>query len=309
MTMDAIIKKLQVGKPDEVYVNLAGGLRATQYPAYFQALPQFSEKDFLTIAKTGIEPDGTKLWTKYWFIKPPVAGKTAYALDGYLYPAGYYFYSNATAQDVIERLITQFGIALCPGPDNKPDTYITDAKQCRAHAVTIGGKNIFDLMRAAYPDAKTDVNALSDALIISSFAIREINKLSDLPGVAAVYHNRYLHSIGLLTGDVGLTFGSDPSVEYARDTLTPPANGKWWADLKGPGSKIAPTNPYNTYNQPGMPPGPIANPDLTELEGGASPSKSPNLYFVSDKCGKILYATNQTDFNNKLVPAMSTGNC
>ena len=307
MTMNAIIQKLQIGKPEEVAVTIPEGLRATQYPTYFQALPGFNADDFLKIAKTGIEPDGTKLWQKYWFIRQP--GKNvAYALEGYLYPATYYFYNSDDATKVVEKLVTQFGEELCPGPANQPDAYITDAKQCRAHAVTINGKNIFDLMRAAYPDAKDDVTALSDALIIASFTAREINNLKDAPGVAAVYHNRYLHIIGKLNADTG-NLGSDPSVEYARDTDNPPTNGKWWADLHGDGNKIDPKSPYNTYTMPGLPPGPIANPFWPEITAGAAPINSPNLYFASDKCGAMHYATNNSDFVNKVEPAMNTGNC
>lgn len=314
MTMYAILSKFLSGAPDvaqatDIFVNPADGLRATQFPAYFTKLSKFSATEFLSIAKTGIEPDGTKLWTKYWYIMPPVAGKTAYALDGYLDPTAQNFFLDATATDVIEKLVRQFGIDLCPGPASNPAQYITSAKECRAHAITVGGKNIFDVMRAAYPDAKSDVVALNDTIIIASFTVREIRKSSDFAGVASVYHNRYLHSIGLLVGDVGLTFGSDPSVEYARDTLTPPANGKWWVDLNGDGHKIAASSPYNTYNQSGMPPGPIANVYIAEIKAAASPAKSPNLYFVSDKCGKIYYATNSYDFNNSLLPKMNTGSC
>lgn len=312
MTMGDIITKLE-GKPDksniaQVFVVLNDHMRATEYPAKFAKLPQFNAKEFLTIAKTGIEPDGTKLWQKYWYIKQPIAGKTAYALEGYLYPAGYYFYTNATAKDVIEKLITQFGEELCPGPSSNPAQYITDAKQCRAHAITVGGKNIFDAMRAAYPDAKTDTAALSDALIIASFAVEEIKKASDFAGVAAVYHNRYLNIETQGTADVGYLLGSDPSAEYARDTITPPANGHWWAPVAD-ASKVAVTNPYNTRTQAGMPPGPIANPFITDIKGAAAPIKSPYYYFVSDKCGKVYYATNAVDFNNNVKPKQDTGNC
>jgi UPF0755 protein len=310
LTMDQIIQKLQQGKPDEFFVNIPDGLRATQYPALFTNLPNFNADDFLKTAKTGIEPDGTKLWTKYWFIKQP-GSKTAYALEGYLYPAGYYFFHDATTTQVIEKLLTQFGEELCPGPTSKPGAYISDAKLCRANAVQVppvNGKNIFDLMRAAYPDAKDDVTALNDALIISSFAVREINKASDLAGVAAVYHNRYLNIETQGTADVGFKMGSDPSAEYARDTEKPPTNGKWWSEVAD-ANAVATTNPYNTRTQAGMPPGPIANPDWAEILGGAAPDKSPNYYFVSDKCGDMHYATNYHDFQTKVLPTMNTGNC
>ncbi len=307
MTMNAIIQKLQVGKPEEVAVVIPDGLRATQYPSYLQGLPNFNADQFLKIARTGIEADGTKLWTKYWFIKQP-SSQTAYALEGYLYPAGYYFYNSDDATKVVERLLTQFGTELCPGAGDQSG-YFTDAKLCRQDAVQVGGKNIFDLMRTAYPDASNDVAALNDALIVSSFAVREIRHISDLVGVASVYHNRYLHIIGKMNSDTGLNMGSDPSVEYARDTQNPPTDGKWWAVLSGDGNKIAANNPYNTYTQTGMPPGPIANPDWTEVADGAAPQASPNFYFASDKCGNIYYATNSSDFNNIVVPKMNTGNC
>ncbi len=307
MTMNAIIQKLQVGKPDEQLVVIPDGLRATQYPGYFQGLANFKADDFLKTAQTGIEPDGTKLWTKYWFIKQP-SSKTAYALEGYLYPSGYYFYSSDDTKAVIEKLLNQFGEELCPGPSSQPDAYLNDAAKCRANATPVNGKNIFDLMRAAYPDAKNDVTALNDALVISSFAVREIKDPKDLAGVAAVYHNRYLTIIGKASGDTGLLMGSDPSVEYARDTEKAPADGKWWAILTN-GNKVATTNPYNTYTQPGMPPGPIANPDWTEIEGGAAPQSSKYFYFASDKCNVMHYATTLSDFNANVVPKMDTGNC
>ncbi len=307
MSMEKIIQTLQTGKPDEFFVRIPEGLRATQYPALFQSLPNFDATAFLKTAQTGVEPDGTKLWTKYWFVKQP-GSNTAYALEGYLYPAGYYFFHDATTTQVVEKLLTQFAEELCPGPANQPDAYIGDAKQCRANALQVNGKNIFDLMRAAYPDAKDDVTALNDALIIASLTAREIANVDDAPGVAAVYHNRYLHSIGKLSSDTGLSFGSDPSVEYARDTDKAPADGKWWADLNGDGNKISPKSPYNTYTQDGMPPGPIANPYLPEIQAGAAPQSSPNFYFVSNKCGKILYAKTSSEFAT-IEAQMNSGNC
>ncbi len=307
MTMDGIIKKLQVGKPDEITVFLPDGLRATQYPKYFTGLSAFSAADFLKTAKTGIEPDGTKLWTKYWYIPQP-GQNVAYALEGYLYPEGYNFFASATTTDVIEKMVQQFGMELCPGPASNPAAYITDAKQCHANAAQVNGKNIFDVMKAAYPDAKDDVQALNETLIISSFAVREIRDPKDFAGVAAVYHNRYLNIVNQGSADTGYKLGSDPSVEYARDTETPPT-GKWWADLGKDANLVSPNNPYNTYTQAGMPPGPIANPDFTEVEGGAAPPNSPNFYFVSDTCGHMHYWTNYNDFNAQELAAMKSGNC
>jgi UPF0755 protein len=310
MSMDQIIAQLQQATPDEIAITIPDGYRATQYPQFFTQLNKFDANQFLTIVKTGIEPDGTKLWQKYWYVEQP-SPKVFDALEGYLYPAGYYFYPNATATDVIEKLLDQFGMELCPGPTSTPKAYIYDSKLCRQNAQTINGKNIFDLMRAAYPDTKTDTDALHDALIISSLAAREIKAYKDVPGVAAVYHNRYLHNLdqNKYPSDTGLTFGSDPSVEYARDNEHPPTDGgKWWAALNDSGNNIAKTNPYNLYTQPGMPPGPIANPYWDEIKAGIAPANSPYWYFVSNKCGTILYAKDLAGFS-QIESQMNGGNC
>src|SRR5215831_4482996 len=89
MTMEQILRTLQTGgKADEVLAGVNEGLRVTEYASGFKDLPSFNADEFLQIAKTGIEPDGTKLWEKYWFVMPP-SKKVYYALEGYLYPDHY----------------------------------------------------------------------------------------------------------------------------------------------------------------------------------------------------------------------------
>lgn len=312
MSLDAIIAQLQRATPNQIAVTVPDGMRATQYPFFFQDLKNFDAKEFLTIAKTGVETDGTKLWQKYWYVQQP-SSKVAYALEGYLYPAGYYFYPNDDTKAVIEKMLDQFGVELCPGPDNQPTAYIYDAAQCRQHAATINGQNIFDLTRAAYPDTKSDVAAIHDMLVISSITAREIKNYSDAPGIAAVYHNRYLAIIGKVTSDTGLLMGADPTVQYARDNDKPPPDGgKWWAPLDNSGNAISPNNPYNTYVQPGLPPGPIANPffgDFGEMKAAIAPAKSPYFYFVADKCGKTYYAKTSADFDVVKAQANKVTTC
>lgn len=298
MTMNQIIASLQAATPDEIAVTIPDGMRATQYPDFIQGLSKFDANQFLTIAKTGVEPDGTKLWQKYWYIPQP-GSKVAYALEGYLYPAGYDFFPDATTTTVVEKMLDQFGYELCPGPNSAPKQYIYDAKQCHAHAATINGANIFDLMHKAYPYAKSDTEALSDALIIASLAKREIKYPKDVIGVAAVYHNRYLHALdpNRYPADVGATFGSDPSVEYARDTDNPPKDGHWWKGLVNvSGNDVSPNNPYNLYTHPGAPPGPIANPYWDQMAAAIAPASSSYWYMFSDNCGKMYFAKDAAGF-------------
>lgn len=317
MTMDAIILKLQQGKPEEQLAAVPDALRVTQYPKYFATLPNFNQQNFLQIAKTGKLLDGTPLWQKYWFVEQPQKN-AVYALEGYLYPDTYYFNASDNEIVVIERMLTEFAEKLCPGPASQPAAYVMNAAQCKANAVKVNGVNIFTAMEQAY-FTTNDTQALYDALTVASMTTREIRSYNDASGVASVYHNRYLEYKQKLpdgvSGDTAGYMGADPTVQYARDTLNPPPpNGKWWSPLNGQASQIDCSNPYNTESScnKGLPPGPIAAPVITVLTAAAAPKdpKSwPNFYFVSDKCSQIHYWANAADFNAQEAAAQNAGNC
>src|SRR6185312_9129658 len=103
---------------------------------------------------------------------------------------------------------------------------------------------------------------------------------------------RYMALLGKTNnvGQVG-NMGSDPTTQYARDSQTPPKDGKWWTPLTAAATTIAKTDPYNTYVTDTIPPGPIAAPLWAEIEAAANPGISKYFYFIQDCNGKTLYAT------------------
>ena len=82
---------------------------------------------------------------------------------------------------------------------------------------------------------------------------------------------------------------SDPTVQYALGL--DPENGSWW---KSPLSldDLQVVSSYNTYQIPGLPPGPIANPSLSALRAVAFPADTPYYYFraACDGSGKHSFA-------------------
>lgn len=54
-------------------------------------------------------------------------------------------------------------------------------------------------------------------------------------------------------------------------------------------------NPYNTYQHPGLPPGPIANPGRAALEAVLVPEKSRYLYFVSKNDGSHYFSATRAE--------------
>ena len=64
-------------------------------------------------------------------------------------------------------------------------------------------------------------------------------------------------------------------------------------------SELQIDSPYNTYVNPGLPPGPIGNPGLASIEAAAHPAEVPYLYYVvkPNTCGEHTFATTEAQFN------------
>jgi UPF0755 protein len=54
-------------------------------------------------------------------------------------------------------------------------------------------------------------------------------------------------------------------------------------------------SPYNTYTNPGLPPGPIASPSLESIEAALKPAKTNYLYYVLEADGKEHFFTDDYD--------------
>jgi UPF0755 protein len=311
MTMDQIIAKLQTALPDEQIVAVPPGLRVEQYSAYFTDLPSFNADNFKKIVKTGALPDGTKLSEKYWFVAPPQP-RAVNALEGYLYPDTYYFDKTANEVDVVERLLTTLGQHICPGPQNDPSAYLQDVAQCKEHAAKVGNSDIFAAMEKAY-NTKDDTLAFYKALTIASIVMREVKKLDEIPGVTNLYYTRYKAIQDLSKPNAGavVNMGADPTAQYALETQKPPADGKYWQQLKDAAANVATSSPYNT-NVPtnhSLPPGPISSAFWDYVAAAATPSTSKYFYFVSDNCGNTVYAVTLTEQNQNKVKYVDQKNC
>jgi UPF0755 protein len=55
-------------------------------------------------------------------------------------------------------------------------------------------------------------------------------------------------------------------------------------------SELESANPYNTYRNAGLPPGPIANPGKDSIAAVLNPAPTKALYFVADGTGGHVFA-------------------
>jgi uncharacterized YceG family protein len=111
-------------------------------------------------------------------------------------------------------------------------------------------------------------------VVMASIVEKETSVPEERPVVASVYYNRLAKRIAL---------DADPSIIYAELLA-----GKYEGALHHEDMSFS--SPYNTYRNPGLPPGPIANPGRSALEAAMHPSQTEYYYFVADAQGHHRFA-------------------
>jgi UPF0755 protein len=91
------------------------------------------------------------------------------------------------------------------------------------------------------------------------------------PLIASVYFNRLR---------VGQALQADPTTQYALGYQ--PDQKTWWKKgLTLDDLKFVDPGGYNTYVNPGLPPGPIASPGLSSIQAVLQPAQTNYFYFVA----------------------------
>jgi UPF0755 protein len=147
-----------------------------------------------------------------------------------------------------------------------PETYSfpsrTPAQQAVETMVT-RFQQIVERLRQMVPPGNWPLN-LHDTVILASLVESEAVQADERPLIASVYLNRLNQHI-LLQCDPTVIYALELADRY-RGRLTLP-------DLQFP-------SPYNTYLNPGLPPGPITNPGYASLLASVQPASTKYLFFV-----------------------------
>jgi UPF0755 protein len=113
MSMAEIMAALQQGRPSTVTLTIPEGWRAEQIAALLTETGLANPDAFLRLVRTGAGFDpSTSSGQRYDFLSDRPEGVTS--LEGYLFPDTYEFKADATASDVIDRMLTTFGERFTP---------------------------------------------------------------------------------------------------------------------------------------------------------------------------------------------------
>jgi len=116
-------------------------------------------------------------------------------------------------------------------------------------------------------------------LTVASIVEREAVIAEERPIIASVYLNRITQ---------GMYLQADPTVQYAMGYQ--PEADQWWKTPVTLEEYSSVNSPYNTYLNPGLPPGPIANPGIDSIIAVLQPAQTNYLFFVAYGDGAHIFA-------------------
>jgi UPF0755 protein len=161
-----------------------------------------------------------------------------------------------------------------------PDTYRVSKGAGEREIVTMMVRRFFEVFDEEREKAGRD-EALSDyeLLILASIIEKETGAPQERPLVSAVFRNRLKKEMKLdscATVIYGIWNRFDGNLTE-RDLST------WTA--------------YNTYMNPGLPPGPICNPGRESIAAAMTPADTDYLYFVSKNDGTSYFSSTLSEHN------------
>ncbi len=140
------------------------------------------------------------------------------------------------------------------------------------------------------PERRARLEALGwsegELMTLASIVQAEARRTEEMPIIAAVFHNRLR---------IGYLLQADPTVQYA---LGERRSRLLYADI----DSVA-DHPYNTYTQPGLPPGPIGAPGEDAVEAALFPADVDYLYFVARPDGSHIFTRTLDEHNRARVQA------
>lgn len=131
------------------------------------------------------------------------------------------------------------------------------------------------------PSGDASGMTIHEVLSLASIVEKEVRTENSMKNVADIFLKRL---------DINMPLQSDATINYIIDGDNP---SPLYSDLEV-------ESPYNTYRNPGLPPGPISSPGLRAITAVLQPISNPYFYFLTTDEGEIYYAeTYEEHLENK----------
>jgi len=198
--------------------------------------------------------------------RAPAIGRAPANMEGYLFPDTYLMPRGYGATAAAKLMYDNFA---------KKVSRPLNAEIRASELYELGGGN---------KQSATPGNRLRAVITLASLIEREAKADGDRAMISGVLWNRLRR---------GMKLDVDATVQYA---LGNHKSRLFYRDL-------AVDSAYNTYKNPGLPPGPIANPGLRSIQAALRPAKCPYLYYVARPDGSHVF-TRTLEEHNRAVAAI-----
>jgi UPF0755 protein len=164
-----------------------------------------------------------------------------------------------------------------------PDSYSFERGESRAAVVARMQAAMTRTLDQLVPKntGKCPVASRAEIVTLASIVEKETGKASERPMVAGVYCNRLR---------MGMKLDADPTVIYPITKGKPLGRRIRRSELNA-------ITGYNTYREPGLPQGPIANPGRESIAAVLNPALTQAVYFVADGKGGHVFADTLAEHN------------
>lgn len=211
----------------------------------------------------------------YWFIKQldeNISEQRMYRLEGYLYPDTYYYYTNASAVTIINKMLKNFDVKM---------------KQTFKNSTVEGADYIEKINNLCKSRNKT----FDEIVNLASLIQMEGKHDAEFGTISSVFNNR-MNNPGYQTNGY---LESDATLYYILQD--DPPEKLTYEHLKM-------DHPYNTRVYKGLPPGPITNPTYLAINYALYPENTKYYYFVAKKDGYNLFAKTLKEHNENIKIAL-----
>lgn len=144
-----------------------------------------------------------------------------------------------------------------------PDTYYLAPHMTSLEIMAKMVNRFHELCPQDFEERATEMGmSLPEVITLASIIQKEAVSPKEKPVISSVFHNRLKYHMPLQ---------SDPTAVYGIDGFR----------RKILPEDIRKSTPYNTYKYPGLPPGPICNPDINSIRAALWPARTNYMFFVS----------------------------
>ncbi len=183
-------------------------------------------------------------------------------LEGYLFPDTYEFYVGDDPESVLRRFLRNY--------NNK----FTD--EMRTDIETLNTTLAEKMRENGFTEEEIAASMMDEhkIIIVASLIEKETAGSSESADIASVIYNR-------LCSKQYPLLQIDATIQYVLEERKEELSAE----------DLAISSPYNTYTNPGLPAGPIANPGLDSIRAALYPSDTSYYFYALDTDGKHHFST------------------